>query len=123
MKAESDSDIENPTGGPTEAVACASADGLAGGERGLELARKAFKEFYAQCFWSYREDTEITEAKIPFVIRGLRELGGLLAWSCWCWGSPEGQPLKTSVFRWRGWDSSSGITDSPLWAAAEMSHG
>jgi hypothetical protein len=46
-------------------------------QRRLELARKAFKEFYAQCFWSYREDAEITEDKIPFVIRGLREHGGL----------------------------------------------
>ena len=45
--------------------------------RRLELARKAFKEFYAQCFWSYREDAEITEEKILFVIRGLREHGGL----------------------------------------------
>ncbi len=43
----------------------------------LELARKAFREFYAQCFWSYREDAEITEDQIPFVIRGLREHGGL----------------------------------------------
>jgi hypothetical protein len=46
-------------------------------QRRLELARKAFRDFYAQCFWSYREDTEITEQKIPFVIRGLREHGGL----------------------------------------------
>jgi len=46
-------------------------------QRRVELARKAFREFYAQCFWSYREDTEITEDKIPFVIRGLRENGGL----------------------------------------------
>jgi hypothetical protein len=46
-------------------------------QRRLELAQKAFKEFYAQCFWSYREDAEITEEKIPFVIRGLREHGGL----------------------------------------------
>ena len=44
---------------------------------GSKLARKAFKEFYAQCFWSYREDAEITEEKIPFIIRGLREHGGL----------------------------------------------
>jgi hypothetical protein len=43
----------------------------------LDLARNAFREFYAQCFWSYREDAEITEAKIPFVIRRLREHGGL----------------------------------------------
>jgi len=46
-------------------------------QRRLALAQKAFREFYAQCFWSYREDAEITEEKIPFVIRGLREHGGL----------------------------------------------
>jgi hypothetical protein len=46
-------------------------------QRRLELAQKAFRDFYAQCFWSYREDAEITEDKIPFVIRGLREHGGL----------------------------------------------
>jgi hypothetical protein len=46
-------------------------------QRRLDLAQKAFREFYAQCFWSYREDTEITEDKIAFVIRGLREHGGL----------------------------------------------
>ncbi len=45
-------------------------------ERRLELARQAFKEFYAQCFWSYREDLEITEDRIPFVIRRLRRYGG-----------------------------------------------
>jgi hypothetical protein len=43
----------------------------------LELARRAFKEFYAQCFWSYRDDLQITEEFIPFVIRGLREHGGM----------------------------------------------
>jgi hypothetical protein len=46
-------------------------------ERRLELARKAFKDFYAQCFWSYRPDAEITEDKVGFVIRGLREHGGI----------------------------------------------
>ena len=45
-------------------------------ERRLELARKAFKDFYAQCFWSYREDLEITEEKIPLIIQGLRKQGG-----------------------------------------------
>lgn len=53
------------------------ASDIAARQRRLELARKAFKEFYAECFWSYREDAEITEEKIPFVIRGLREHGGL----------------------------------------------
>jgi hypothetical protein len=46
-------------------------------KRRLRLAQKAYKQFHAQCFWSYREDAEITENKIPFVIRGLREHGGL----------------------------------------------
>jgi hypothetical protein len=46
-------------------------------QRRLDLAKKAFREFYAQCFWSYREDAEMTENKIEFVIRGLREHGGL----------------------------------------------
>ncbi len=46
-------------------------------QRRLELARKAFKDFYAQCFWSYRPDAEITKEKISFVVRGLREHGGL----------------------------------------------
>jgi len=52
-----------------------SSDTVAGRRR-LELARKAFKEFYAQCFWSYREDAEITEEDIPWVLRELRLNGG-----------------------------------------------
>ena len=46
-------------------------------QRRLELAQKAYLEFHARCFWSYREDAVITEEKVPFVIRGLRENGGL----------------------------------------------
>ena len=49
-------------------------------QRRLELARRAFREFYAQCFWSYRPDAEMTEEKILFVIRGLREHGGLVGY-------------------------------------------
>ena len=45
-------------------------------QRRLALAQQAYRDFFAQCFWSYREDAEITEDKIPFVIRGLREHGG-----------------------------------------------
>ena len=44
--------------------------------RRLELARQAFKDFYAQCFWSYRPDAEITEEDIPWVVRELRHNGG-----------------------------------------------
>lgn len=42
----------------------------------LELARKAYKDFHARCFWSYRPDAEITEEDIPFIIRELRHHGG-----------------------------------------------
>lgn len=58
----------------TEQSLCGS--DTAARERRINLARKAFREFHAQCFWSYREDAEITEDKIPFVVRGLREHGG-----------------------------------------------
>jgi hypothetical protein len=47
------------------------------GETRLELARRAYREFHASCFWSYREDADITEEKIPWVARKLREHGGL----------------------------------------------
>ena len=41
-------------------------------QRRLEVARRAVRDFYAQCFWSYRENAEITEADIPWIIRELR---------------------------------------------------
>ena len=45
-------------------------------QRRLELARRAFKEFYVQCFWSWQENPEITEATIPRIVRALRIHGG-----------------------------------------------
>jgi hypothetical protein len=45
-------------------------------ERRVEIARQAFQEFYARCFWSYRRDLQITEGEIPFIIRELRRNGG-----------------------------------------------
>ncbi len=45
--------------------------------RRLELARQAFKEFYVQCFWSWQENPEITEATIPLIVRALRIHGGV----------------------------------------------
>jgi hypothetical protein len=42
----------------------------------LELARQAFKEFYAQCFWSSNPDHQIVEADLPWIIRNLRQNGG-----------------------------------------------
>ena len=44
--------------------------------RRVELAQRAFREFFAQCFWSYRPDAEIGEADIQWVIRELRHYGG-----------------------------------------------
>ena len=45
-------------------------------QRRLELARRAFREFYVQCFWSWQEDPEITEETIPLIVRALRIHGG-----------------------------------------------
>jgi hypothetical protein len=42
----------------------------------LELAQRLFQEFYCQCFWHYRPDLPITEARIPLVVKGLRAHGG-----------------------------------------------
>ena len=45
-------------------------------ERRLELARKAFKEFYAQCFWSSDPHLVVQEEHIPLILRNLRLHGG-----------------------------------------------
>ena len=39
-------------------------------------ARRAFREFQAQCFWHLRDDLPITERDIPEIARGLRQNGG-----------------------------------------------
>src|SRR6185503_1451905 len=44
--------------------------------RRVELARKAFKEYFALCFWSSNPNMGIHEEQIPFIIRGLRHYGG-----------------------------------------------
>jgi hypothetical protein len=44
--------------------------------RRLELAKKAFRDFNAQCFWWYPLDFEVTEAAIPMIVRELRAAGG-----------------------------------------------
>jgi len=45
-------------------------------DRRLEMARKAYKELYAQCFWSCRRDWQVEEADIPWIVRELRRNGG-----------------------------------------------
>ena len=44
----------------------------------LQLARQAFAEYYAQCFWYLRQDLEIGVGDIPEIARGLRLHGGRL---------------------------------------------
>ncbi len=69
---------ETPNGASSHVVTSTSAPRASSGAEGrLELARRAYQEFHASCFWSYREDAEITEEKIPWVVRKLREHGGL----------------------------------------------
>ena len=42
----------------------------------LHEARRAFREFHAQCFWYMPPDLEITLEDVPEVARGLRLHGG-----------------------------------------------
>jgi hypothetical protein len=39
-------------------------------------SRKAFRDYYAQCFWYMRRDMNITIDDIPEIVRGLRQNGG-----------------------------------------------
>lgn len=42
----------------------------------VRAARRAYREFYAQCFWYLRADLEITLADVPVIAEGLRKNGG-----------------------------------------------
>lgn len=42
----------------------------------LQLAREAYRKFYAECFWYLRPDLPIDAAAIPEIARGLRRHGG-----------------------------------------------
>ena len=46
----------------------------------IREARRAYRRFYYQCFWSFAPDLAITEADIPWVIEQLRKHGGRSAW-------------------------------------------
>lgn len=46
----------------------------------LREAKKAFKSYYAQCFWSYRPDLELGIADIPWVAEQLKKYGDRQAW-------------------------------------------
>lgn len=42
----------------------------------LQLARRAFADYYAKCFWFMRKDLEVGVGDIPEIARGLRLHGG-----------------------------------------------
>jgi len=42
----------------------------------IREAKRAFKKYYAQCFWFMREDLEINLENISEIINGLRQNGG-----------------------------------------------
>ena len=81
-----------------EAVQTSTADAAAQ-QRRVELARQAFKTFYAQCFWSYREDAEIGVEDIPWVIRELRHYCGAKGYQAVAeicrWGNFSAAPMTT----------------------------
>lgn len=39
-------------------------------------ARRAFRDFYAQCFWYLHRDLQVTLRDLPEIARGLRQNGG-----------------------------------------------
>lgn len=43
-------------------------------------ARRAFREFHAQCFWSEDPDYHVTLADVPWVAERLMRFGGREGW-------------------------------------------
>jgi len=43
-------------------------------------ARRAYRKFYAQCFWSYAPDLHLASTDVPWVAEQLRRHGGREAW-------------------------------------------
>ena len=43
-------------------------------------ARRAYRRFHAQCFWSYDPDLRIGGSDVPWVAERLRRYGGRIAW-------------------------------------------
>jgi hypothetical protein len=46
----------------------------------VRQARRAYKKFHAQCFWSYQPDLKITAADVPWIAEQLMKKGGREAW-------------------------------------------
>lgn len=45
-------------------------------EEKLELARRVFREYFAQCFWSWNPDVVLRDEHLPMIVQGLRLHGG-----------------------------------------------
>lgn len=43
-------------------------------------ARRAYRTYYASCFWSYRKDLVISRDDVPWVAEQLRKHGNREAW-------------------------------------------
>jgi hypothetical protein len=43
-------------------------------------ARRAYRRFYHQCFWSYAPDLTLGATDVPWVVEQLRKHGGRAAW-------------------------------------------
>ncbi len=46
----------------------------------LREARRAYRDFHTQCFWSFPPDLEVKVEDISWVAEQLRKLGGISAW-------------------------------------------
>jgi hypothetical protein len=42
----------------------------------IREAKRAFRLYYAQCFWYMEPEIKITKAELAFIARGLRTYGG-----------------------------------------------
>ena len=43
-------------------------------------ARRAYRSFHAQCFWSYPHDLKVLASDVPWVAERLKKHGGRRAW-------------------------------------------
>jgi hypothetical protein len=46
----------------------------------IREARRAYRKFHAQCFWSYDPELKIGSVDVPWVADQLRKHGGREAW-------------------------------------------
>ena len=44
-------------------------------------ARRAYRRFHTQCFWSYDPEYRVTLADVPWVVEQLQKHGGRAAWN------------------------------------------